>query len=243
MLNLLNFFVITLVNQGTSMFNRRTGWLCLSVIITTFLGTGLPAESQAPLKNSVKTPTQLSTGFPTVIKPTKKWAVINGFRSAKFGMTEKEVLRAITKDFKISKRKVDKKMLLEGKMTALIIHVREMMDIGGPSDIVYILENKKKGLIRINIDWGKSVTDNVVGKDILTTANLLRNNFVKKRYKKKLYAYNKRINDTMMLVFRGLDEKDRSITLRLESPMVKIADQKQVGKHLSLSLSYSIKEQ
>ena len=224
------------------MLNRSTGWLCLSVIITTLLGTGLPAESQAPLKNSVKTPTQLSTDFPLVKKQAKKWAVINGFRSARFGMTEKEVLHAIATDFKISKHKVEKKVLAAGKMTALIIHVREMMDIGGPSDIVYILANKQKRLVRINIDWGKSVTDNVVGKDILTAANLLRNNFVKKRYKKKLYTFNKRINDTMMLVFRGLDEKNRSIVLRLESPMAKSADLEQAGKHLSLILTYAVKE-
>ena len=75
-------------------------------------------------------------------------------------------------------------MLAAGKMTALSIHVREMMEIGGPSDIVYFLENKQKRLVRINIDWGKSVTDNVVGKDIVNAANLLRNYFVKKRYKK-----------------------------------------------------------
>ena len=104
------------------------------------------------------------------------------------------------------------------------------------------LANKQKRLVGVNIDWGKSVTDNVVGKDILTAANLLRNNFVKKRYKKKLYAINKRINDTMMVVFRGYDEKNRSILLRLESPMAKSADQEQAGKHLSLILSYAVKE-
>ena len=224
------------------MLNRSTGWLCLSVIITTLLGTGLPAESQASLKNSVKTPTQLSTDFPLVKKQAKKWAVINGFRSARFGMTEKEVLHAIATDFKISRHRVEKKALAAGKMTALIIHVRKTMDIGGPSDIVYILENKQKRLVGVNIDWGKSVTDNVVGKDILTAANLLRNNFVKKRYKKKLYAINKRINDTMMVVFRGYDEKNRSILLRLESPMAKSADQEQAGKHVSLFLSYTVKE-
>jgi hypothetical protein len=224
------------VQQEASMFNLSIGWLSLPVIITTLLGTVLTAESQAPLKNSVKTPTQ---DIPLVKKLTKKWAVINGFRSARFGMTEKEVLQAIATDFKISKRKVEKKLLNEGKMTALIVHVPQIMDIGGPSDIVYILENKQKRLIRVNIDWGKSVTDNVIGKDILTAANLLRNHFVKKRYKKKLYAYNRRIKDTMMIVFRGYDKKNRSILLRLESPMAKSVDQERAGKHLSLVLTYA----
>ena len=45
-----------------------------------------------------------------------------------------------------------------------------------------------------------------------------------------------------MLVFRGLDEKDRSIVLRLVAPMAKSADPEQEGKHLSLILSYAVKE-
>ena len=30
---------------------------------------------------------------------SQKWAVVNGFRSAQFGMTERDVIRAIKKDF------------------------------------------------------------------------------------------------------------------------------------------------
>ena len=40
-------------------------------------------------------------------KPSAKpWANLDGFRSAKFGMNQKRVMRALAKDFKISKRKV-----------------------------------------------------------------------------------------------------------------------------------------
>jgi hypothetical protein len=221
------------------MLTRGDGWLGLSVFLIILLGAGLPAESQAPLKKSAKTPTQLSTEF-QALKPKKlKLADISGFRSAKFGMTEKEVLRAIAKDFKISKRKVEKKVLSAEKVTALVVHIPKLIQVGGPSDIVYLLENKSNKLIRINIDWGKSVTDNFIGKDILATANLLRNNFIKKKYRKKLYAVNTKVDETTMIVFRGLDFKGRSIVLRLISPMAKIADQELAGKHVSLVLTYS----
>ena len=35
---------------------------------------------------------------------SQEWAVVNGFRSAKFGFSERSVYKAIKKDFKISKK-------------------------------------------------------------------------------------------------------------------------------------------
>ena len=61
--------------------------LTFAIFIFTFMTAGL-AESQAPL-NAPKAE-QLNK---------KKWKVIDGFRSAKFGMNEKQLLRAISKDF------------------------------------------------------------------------------------------------------------------------------------------------
>ena len=67
------------------MLFRSTGWLFLSIFFLTFLTT---------------TPTSIAkTQTPT--KSEKKWAEVDGFRSAKFGMREKDVYRAINKDFKI----------------------------------------------------------------------------------------------------------------------------------------------
>ena len=74
------------------MLLRITIWLVLGV----FLLTGGVAQSQTTKKNKNKTST---------INSFLKWRVIDGFRSAKFGMTEEQVLRAIAKDFKISKKK------------------------------------------------------------------------------------------------------------------------------------------
>ena len=223
------------------MLIRSTVWLGLSVFLLSSLSLTLSAESQAPLKNLLK-PKIISNNFSEMTARIKEWRVIDGFRSAKFGMSEKEVLRAIAKDFKISKSKVNRKVL-PSKHTALIIHTSKLMKFGGPADIVYFLDPKSKGLIRINIDWGKEVADNVDSKDILSAANLLRKYFVKKRYKTQLYAVNAKINDTSMIIFRGYDEKGRSILLRLNSPMSnKGLDEEEGGKHMSLVLTYAEKE-
>ena len=39
---------------------------------------------------------------------SQKWANIEGFRSAQFGMKERDVLKAIFKDFKIHRKKVSR---------------------------------------------------------------------------------------------------------------------------------------
>ena len=222
------------------MLIRRTNWLGLSVFLFSLFILTLPAESQAPLKNLLKPETTTNKGLSTSDR-TKEWQVIDGFRSAKFGMSEREVIRAIAKDFKLSKNKVNRKVL-PTKHTALFVHAIKLMKVGGPADIVYFLDPKSKRLIRVNIDWGKEVTNNVDGKDILSAANLLRKHFVKKRYKKELYAVNAKLSETMMLVFRGLDKKGRSIVLRLKSPMARNIDQEEAGKHVSLLLTYQNKK-
>jgi hypothetical protein len=214
------------------MFFRSTVWLGLSVFLFTLLGAGLPAE--ALLKNKTSTSRE----------PTKDLAVavIDGFRSAKFGMNEKQVLRAITKDFNFPKSKVGRLVTPKDKATALFIHLPKLLEFGGPADVVYLIEYNSKRLIQVNIDWGKGVTENYTAEDVINAANFLRNHFTKKKYKRKGIAVNSKLNDTTLIVFRGLDAKDRMILLRLKSFKAKKGEDKEaVKKHIQLKLSYKLK--
>ena len=51
---------------------------------------------------------------------SQEWAVIDGFRSAKFGYKEGDVLRAIKKDFKINKNAVSRGVNSNEKTVFLI---------------------------------------------------------------------------------------------------------------------------
>jgi hypothetical protein len=209
------------------MLLSKTALLTLVFFLFTFL-TGVIAESQAP----VKTPkaAQLSK---------KKWKVIDGFRSAKFGMDEKQVLRAIAKDFKISKSTVKRESHRTAKTTALFIHLPTLVGVGGPTDIAYILGYKSKRLMQVNINWGIGVSKGPNSKEVINVANLLRDHFIKKKYKKKGYLVNQRINDTTVTIFRGKDKKDRLVVLNLKTQKDKAdEDKKQARKKFSLRLSY-----
>jgi hypothetical protein len=169
----------------------------------------------------------------------KEWAVIDGFRSAKFGMNEKEVLRAISKDFKISNDKVIRKFNSLEKTKALIIKVPNLTKHGETSDIVYILGYKSKKLITINIDWGKGVSNKFDPKKILAIGNGLRRYFAKKRFKEKGYTENKKLNDEQYMLFRGRDKLDRTILLRFNKPFPRKGNNFiEARNNVSMVLSY-----
>lgn len=188
------------------------------------------AESQTP-------PKDLTEDQPSI----KKWAVIDGFRSAKFGMNEKLVLQAIAKDFKISSNQVKQEFNPAGKTKLLIIRVPSLLKNGETADIVYILGYKSKKLFHINVDWGKGVTDKFDPVEVLSSGNLLLSYFLKKRYKRKGYLVNHKptYDKEEIILFRGRDKKNRTVLLRFIKPFPKQGeDFKKARKHVSLILSY-----
>jgi hypothetical protein len=170
----------------------------------------------------------------------KKWQDAGGFRSAKFNMDEKGVMRAIAKDFKISKTKVERR-INPNKTIILTIHLRKLLEIGGPADIVYILGYKSKRLIQVNIDWGAGISNNPTpNREVTGVGKLLTSYFLKKRYYKENFTIDRRLNDTSFLLFRGQYEKTRMITVKLIHPKSVLASDLSASQHpISLMLSYS----
>jgi hypothetical protein len=166
-------------------------------------------------------------------KINKAWATLDGFRSAKFGMTEKQVTRAIGKDFKISRGKVKKATNAMEQTTSLEISVPKLMATGGKANIGYVFGQKSRELMQVNVMWGSKVSKSAKPKDIIATANLLRTHFTKKRYQDDSKAINLKLSETTILVFRGKDKKGRMVILSLISPPLK--DKK---SEATLSLSY-----
>ena len=189
------------------MLLRAILWVVLSTFILTLTGNMVIAESKATKKKSTNT--------------IKKEAAIKGFRSAKFGMKEKDVYRAIVKDFKISKRKIKATVHPFEKTKDLEITVPKLLGTGGTAKIHYLLGYKSKKLMQVNVIWGEAAEksgENVKKEDIVNTANFLRNHFNKKQYPKEGFVANGRINDSTTIVFRGKDKKNRMILLVLSAP-------------------------
>ena len=204
---------------------RKTASLAISIFLVTLV-TGV-AIAKTSKKDS---------------KPqTKKWAVIDGFRSAKFGMDKKKVTRAIAKDFKISASKVKLNIHPTEKTTTLGVTVPKLMAAGGTAEVTYILGQKSKQLMQVNVVWGTGVTKDVNNKEVIAIANLLRTHFIKKRYQEDMFAANAKVSDTLLVVFRGKDKKGRMVVMSLITPSPKEGeDKKKTKQKVQLLLSYKL---
>jgi hypothetical protein len=209
---------------------RAISWFALSVFLFTLSGTVDIVESKTSEIKSTQ--------------PKKKKAKIEGFRSAKFGMKEKDIFRAISKDFKISKSKVKREEHPIEKTMSLSITIPKLLGVGGTAKIIYILGFKSKALMQVNILWGNGAEESgkkVKAQSVINAANFLRNHLVKKQYQKEGFIANARMNDVMTIVFRGKDKKDRMALLVLSTPKAKKdEDVKKAREKVSLKLSYML---
>ena len=165
----------------------------------------------------------------------QEWAIIDGFRSAKFGYKEGDVLSAIKKDFKINKSGVSRVINQQEKTVTLRIDVKDLLVGSGSSKIFYIFGYKSKKLIHVNVVWGSSVQQKPNAESVVSTANQLRNYFAQKKYQKNGFALNAHLGEGTILVFQGKDQKGRAARLLLNNP--KNNDGK-AGDSISLTLSY-----
>ena len=172
---------------------------------------------------------------------SQKWAVVNGFRSADFGMKERDVIKAIKNDFGIGKKQVSRKVHPNEKTVTLEIEKKNLLPESGTAKIYYILGYKSKRLIHINVIWGKPVTKNPNAESVVATANQLRNHFAQKKYQKEGFALNAQLGEGVILVFQGKDRKGRAARLLLNNP--KAEKDKKAGKDIVLTLSYIEKPQ
>jgi hypothetical protein len=206
---------------------RITAKLCLSLLslllVFSLVLSGNLVEAKPDTKNS-----NAST-------PKKKWASIKGFRSAKFGMTEKQVSRAISKDFKISSSKTKRTENSLEKTVVLGIEVPELLKAAGPAKISYTFGYKSKKLIQVAVLWGTGATP---AQNIVNTANLLRVHLLKKQYLDGAIA-NAKVSDTSTIVFRGSDKEKRMAVLVLTTPTPNKDQTNKTDKSkVTLKLSY-----
>ena len=223
---------------SSRIFFRSSNWFFLLILIYFLLVSGLPVEAQAPTKENSTSSTEAGkTLFETLKK--NPWADIKGFRSAKFGMNEKSVYRAIATDFKLAKSKVKKTTDAKEHTTGLEIIVPDLFSTGGAAKVGYILGYKSKKLMHINVLWGRGAAEKVDGRGVVETANLLRDHFVKKRYKEEGLVANGKLSDLNTIVFRGRDRGNRMILLLLNTVAAKegVSGEDNLNQ-VSLALSY-----
>lgn len=174
-------------------------------------------------------------------------ARVEGFRSAKFGMSHDQVKKAILNDFRVSRNMVKTETHPTERTKSYLVEVNDLIPDSGKARIAYIFGFKSHRLFQVNVHWGnldKSQGNNAQG--LIATANLLRGLFLKKGFAKEKSVANLQLKNGSIIVFRGQDSRGRMVLLFLNNPVgnpeqakKKSAEEKaELAKQMTLILSY-----
>jgi hypothetical protein len=195
------------------------------------LGAAEPSQSAQPQDQAVE---------------SAEHARVEGFRSARWGMTEAQVKAVILKDFSIAADKVQAEENSSERTTVLSINVNELLEGAGKARISYIFGYSSKKLIQVNIVWGTSIDPQAQPERVVAAANQLRALFLSAGYDPATTASNVATGQGAITVFQGQDSEKHTTLLRLvSSPAPPPAKQRgkndkheSVGPHVALLLSY-----
>lgn len=200
----------------------------MAVLLTGLL-TVLPAMAQNPVVS----------GQPSAAQPARQ-AKVEGFRSARFGMTEAQIRDAIGKDFKLSGDAIQKVDDPTERTSALMVKVNDLLPDSGPAVVAYLLGYKSKKLFRVNVIWGQEIGSPTKPQQIVGAANSLRNYLLAQGYRQEGLILNQPLDSDNILVFQGTDTQGRLTEMILgilKKPPAKPDAQPEVSG-ASLRLSY-----
>jgi len=182
---------------------------------------------------------QTPTGDDAASEQHGQPAVIEGFRQARFGMSEEQVRQAIRKDFPEQAGKLARAIHPTEKTIVLSLTVADLLPHSDNARISYILGHRSKKLGQVNIVW--SSDGSTAGDEtIVGTANSLRDYFSTENFKPDSVVANHQLAPDAILVFRASDEQKRTILLVLSGVAAAAREDKKAPKPppLTLELSY-----
>ncbi len=164
---------------------------------------------------------------------------IEGFRNARFGMSEPQIRVAIHSDFPAVAASLTSTVNPSEKTTVLWLIVPDLLPRTGKARISYIFGYRSKRLIQVNILW--SSDRSAAGDEaIVGAANSLRDYFVSENFRPDSVVANRQLAPDTILVFRGSDDQKRTILLVLRgvAATARADDRKPPRPPLTLELSY-----
>jgi len=238
---------VALGGKDKSFLDRSARWRRLAVLAVWVMsycspawGPAATAEESAPKTGTDQGAGKDQPGSDQPGPPTAPPAAIEGFRQARFGMSEEQVRQAIRKDFPAAAAKLTSAVHPSEKTTVLSLLVAELLPRTGNARIFDILGHRSKKLSQINIVWsshGNTADDETV----LGTANSLRDYFASENFKPDSVVANQQIAPNTILVFRGSDDQKRTVLLVLSGVAASARSEEKKAPQpppLTLELSY-----
>ncbi len=178
------------------------GKLCIAMAAGAVLASGISA----------------ATPGARAVLAAEQAAVVEGFRSAKFGATEAKVKKAITKDFGHKGDDIKTTLHPLEKTTSYTIVVEDLIPDSGKATIAYILGYESESLMQVSIVWGTLVDPAATLDNLKVTAMILRDFFLKRGFDAEKVITNRQADDGSNIVFQGSDANGRTVLLQLTAP-------------------------
>ena len=189
------------------------------------------ANDQLPPKSEAEKGAVTGRPSPLIGPP----AAIEGFRQARFGMSEEQVRQTIHNDFPVGAAKITRTLQRSEMTTVLSLTVADLLPDTGNARVFYIFGYRSKKLIQVNVVWASdrgAPSDEIV----VSTANFLRGYLASQNYKPETAIINRRVGQNTIVVFRTNDFQGRTVLLVLSG--VPAAARTEKKAPLMLELSY-----
>ena len=224
---------MTLMRTGAWRLIRLHGaFACVTLLV------GEAAFQPGPASAQPRPATQPAEPGVTADTPPAAMALVEGFRQARFGMSESEVRQAIRRDFPAVAGQLARAMHPRERTTVLSVAVGGLLPDAGPAQLSYILGYASKRLIQINIAWSSDGRTAARDEAVVTGANALRDHFRAWHWAPSdEVVANQRVGANTFLVFRAAQADGRMVVMVLSgSAAAERIDR--TSPPLTLQLSY-----
>lgn len=144
-----------------------------------------------------------------------KQASIDGFRSAKFGMSVAQVEKACKTDLKVSAGAITTRQNPVEKTLVMKVSAKDIVEASGSADVYYTFGYRSQTLMQVAAHWKASNRKEL--QKLVTLANNFRNYFLASAFDPKTLVQNAAVNPREMIVFRGSDAKGRMVLVMLQT--------------------------
>jgi hypothetical protein len=175
---------------------------------------------------------------PAAATAARPMVMVNGFRTAQFGMDEKAVRAAITKDFGTKSDKIQAGENAVERTKILTIAVPDLIPDGGVAQVSYVFGYATKKLIQVGVTWSAKTDPAMTAKILYDNGDVLRSHFMAEAYAPESVKTNVALPNGI-LMFRGADAADHATLLLLQGTYTTGEDGRKTLTPASLDLLYS----
>ena len=144
-------------------------------------------------------------------------AEIEGYRSARFGMTEAEVLRAIEMDFGVDGGETRIVHPIQ-KTSTLVIRADGLVSGAGATQVVYIFGYRSKQLIQVTLSWGHPLEATTDAAILVRAARAMMNRMALQGLPANTLTSDKIVDDGSIIVYHAKDANAHVIEMRMKGP-------------------------